>query len=172
MSSVSKNSLKFESVWDISGCASSLPSQEMETCLTGPTSAVRVFICLILSTDLHMWQRLHPQLCRNDNGSKINSTKYCFRYYIWASCCIHIHIFTLNITVFNTTLSTLVFTLVLHVSATLGHHQVLLLLLLQLFHCNFAFISFYCTLIQLLHALSHFLLSVQVHFFVLNNFKI
>jgi hypothetical protein len=48
--------------------------------------------------------------------------------------------FTLNITVFNATLSTSVFTLVLHVSTTLGHHQVLLLLLLQLFHCNFTFI--------------------------------
>jgi hypothetical protein len=36
----------------------------------------------------------------------------------------------------------LVFTLVQHVSATLGHHQVLLLLLLKLSH-NFAFISFY-----------------------------
>jgi hypothetical protein len=38
--------------------------------------------------------------------------------------------FTLNITVFNATLSTPAFTLVLHVSATLDHHQVLLLLLL------------------------------------------
>jgi hypothetical protein len=36
-------------------------------------------------------------------------------------------VFTLNITVSNATLSTLVFTLVLHVSATLGHRQVLLL---------------------------------------------
>jgi hypothetical protein len=50
--------------------------------------------------------------------------------------------FTLNITVFNATLSTLGFTLVLHVSATLGHHQALMLLLLQLFHFNFAFIPF------------------------------
>jgi hypothetical protein len=39
-------------------------------------------------------------------------------------------------------LSTSVFIPVLHVSATLGHHQVLLLLLLQLFLGNFAFISF------------------------------
>jgi hypothetical protein len=44
------------------------------------------------------------------------------------------------ITVFNTTFSTSVFTLVLHVSATLGHHQALLLLLLKLSHCNLAFL--------------------------------
>jgi hypothetical protein len=43
-----------------------------------------------------------------------------------------IYTFTLNIIVFNATLSTSVFTLVLQVSATLVHHQVLLLLLLQL----------------------------------------
>jgi hypothetical protein len=36
-----------------------------------------------------------------------------------------------------------VFTLVQHVSATLGHHQVLLLLLLKLSLCNFPFIFFY-----------------------------
>jgi hypothetical protein len=40
------------------------------------------------------------------------------------------------ITVFNATFSTSVFTLVQHVSATLGHHQALLLLLLKLSHCN------------------------------------
>jgi hypothetical protein len=83
-----------------------------------------------------------------------------------------IYTFTLNITVCNATLNTSVFTLVLHVSATLGHHQVLLLLLLELFYCNFAFIFFYCTPIHLLDALSHFLLSAQVHFSVFNNFKI
>jgi hypothetical protein len=73
--------------------------------------------------------------------------------------------FTLNITVFNATLSISIFTLVLYVSATMGHHQVVLLLLLQLFHCNFA-------PIHLLDAPSHFLLSAQVHFSVFNNFKI
>jgi hypothetical protein len=36
-----------------------------------------------------------------------------------------------------------VFTLVQHVSATLGHHQVLLIFLLNQSHCYFAFISFY-----------------------------
>jgi hypothetical protein len=83
--------------------------------------------------------------------------------------------FTLNITVFNATLSTSVSTLVVHVSTTLGHHQVILLLLLQLFHCKFAFIYFYfyiCAPIHLLDALSHFLLSTQVPFSVFNNFKI
>jgi hypothetical protein len=44
------------------------------------------------------------------------------------------------ITVFNATFSTSVFTLVQHVSATLGHHQALLLSLLKLSHCNLAFI--------------------------------
>jgi hypothetical protein len=53
----------------------------------------------------------------------------------------HVYIipFTLNITVFNATFSTSVFTLVQHVSATLGHHQVILLFLLKLSHCNLAF---------------------------------
>jgi hypothetical protein len=79
-----------------------------------------------------------------------------------------IYTFILNIIVFNATLGTSVFTLVLHVSATLGHHQVLLLLLLQVFHCNFAFISLYfyiCALTHLLDALSHFLLSAEIPFF-------
>jgi hypothetical protein len=44
------------------------------------------------------------------------------------------------ITVFNATFRTWVFTLVQHVSATLGHHQVLLLSLLKLSHCNLAFL--------------------------------
>jgi hypothetical protein len=56
----------------------------------------------------------------------------------------------------------------------LGHHQVLLLLLLQLFHCNFAFIYFYfyiCAPIHLLDALSHFLLQHKTTFSCLTNFK-
>jgi hypothetical protein len=57
--------------------------------------------------------------------------------------------FTLHITVFNSTLSISVFTLVLHVSAKLGSHQVLLLLLLQLFYWNFDFISLYCNIVIL-----------------------
>jgi hypothetical protein len=40
----------------------------------------------------------------------------------------------------STTISTSVFTLVQHVSATLGHHQALLLSLLKLSRCNLAFI--------------------------------
>jgi hypothetical protein len=40
----------------------------------------------------------------------------------------------------STTFRTPVFTLVQHVSATLGHHQALLLSLLKLSHCNLAFL--------------------------------
>jgi hypothetical protein len=115
-------------------------------------------------------------LLRKYVNSSLHAVMYIMDiYYIGTTCCTHIYTFILNITVFNATLSTSVFTLVLLVSATLGHHQVLLLLLLQLCHCNFAFIYFYfyiCAPIHLLDALSRFLLSAQVHFSVFDNFKI
>jgi hypothetical protein len=50
-----------------------------------------------------------------------------------------------------------VFTLVQRVSTTLGHHQVPLLLLLKLSHCNFAFIYFYVPFfICLMHCLTFY----------------
>jgi hypothetical protein len=66
----------------------------------------------------------------------------------------------------STTFSTSVFSLVQHVSATLGHNQALLLSLLKLSHCNLAFL---CIPIHLLDALFHFCLPLaQVH---LTNFN-
>jgi hypothetical protein len=52
-----------------------------------------------------------------------------FIIHISASCCIHLHLHSILQSVMQLHVS--VFTLVQHVSATLGHHQVLLLLLLS-----------------------------------------
>jgi hypothetical protein len=86
---------------------------------------------LILCACLQLLFNVHRQV-KKQHVTHIVESSYLLLWYT----------FTPNITVFNATLSTSVFTLVLHVSTTLGHHQVLLLLLLQMFHCNFAFISF------------------------------
>jgi hypothetical protein len=47
---------------------------------------------------------------RENKDDKSQCTNFNIYYYIWASCCIHIYTFTLDIIVFNATLSTSVFT--------------------------------------------------------------